>query len=273
MRITRYQTEAGLSTELYGLDAKTGIFDFSKVFTPEDGSGVRIQITTPRVGFLGTRAHWSNDLAVLFTYALLFGALFALSERYLGRARDPKLRQRVIEWIGDAKSILGGLGTQIREVIQESQSLTKAGQSSRKSLESLRERVHGGIEGAREGRMIFHELEHSILLSEILVLNLMLSAEKNGAPVVVTATAEELHRTIQRIKSVNTGSARALSDLERKLEPIATDADLAVQSQEELLRVVRKMDGQIRRTTETMVVQARQIQEFNSELSASERKR
>jgi hypothetical protein len=268
MRITRWQGPVGESLEDFTLDAAAGLFVFNKVFSPEDGAGVRIQIQTEPTGFLGTHGTWLGDLYIAVFFALSLGSLLALfGAPQVVEFED--VRPQIRAWLKDAKGVLIQLGVHIREMVREAQNLAVAAQASRGSLEQLRERIHGGIREVRDARTSLNEAEHATLIAEVLALNLMIAAEKSGDDSTrgLGETAEELHRSIQKVRKLHFKSDAFMGKVELGLEPMATDADLAYHAYDGVFGSAEKMQAHIKKTTETLLGQAKMIQNLNGDLA------
>jgi hypothetical protein len=84
----------------------------------------------------------------------------------------------------------------------------------------------------------------------------------------LSGAAEQLYKLVQRMRKQNQANEGTMARIEVQLEPWATDADLAFQSYEDVFRATGAMDGHIRKTTETLLAQAKMIQGLNQRLAA-----
>lgn len=270
MRISKLTQAPGQGKETYELDPKTFVFSYSRVFLPETGQGVSIYIQMPYLGFLGARSRLAQDAMVILFFALTLGLVLLIQRRPAAAAQADdaalaEFREIALTGIGEAKALLRQQGYQIRDLVREAQNLAVAASKSRDSLKALRDRLHGGINQARSRQRFLKELESSAQIAEVLALNLVLEASRSGAP--SAPSAEELHRLIQKMKRASSGMGQALHRLELELEPVAADADQAFHSYDEVFKSTQGMDAHIDKTRETLMGQARQIQEFNQKFA------
>src|SRR5688572_15947745 len=78
MKVSSYQTEEIKDLESFELDSKEGIFEYRRIFFPEERSGVRIQIRTGRPAFLAVSGNLSADFALLLLFGMAYLGLVAL---------------------------------------------------------------------------------------------------------------------------------------------------------------------------------------------------
>jgi predicted nucleic acid-binding Zn-ribbon protein len=80
---------------------------------------------------------------------------------------------------------------------------------------------------------------------------------------------QELHRSIQRLGESEHHHRERLEALERRLEPWATDADLAFHCFDEVKDASRKLRGHIQGTTASISKQVAQLTELTGHLGES----
>ncbi len=267
MRIVKFQADSGGLPENYDYRREAGQFEFQKVFTPEDGYGVKITIQLPYVGFLGAKSRFAGDAAAFFFCVASFCLLFAGAMWKWGPKPDFRIKALIRVWLGEFKTVLTQLGVHIREMVREAQNLAVAAAKSKSATGELRDRIHGGINDLREGREALKEAVQSAAHAEAKALNIAIEASKLGEGSSLGALAEDLHRLVQKIRKLSQTGEACLGRVEVGMEPLATDADLAFHSYEDVFRATNEMDGHIRKTTETILGQARMMQSLNGELA------
>ncbi len=243
--------------ETYRLSSGDGVFEYRKNIQTEAQSGVRIQIRTDYRGFFGAHSRLASDfLAVLF-----FLAVGAISWYARELASRKKIRPAIEAWIAGAKTALLELGGSIRNLIREAHLITQATAQSRQAVTQVRNRIHGGIKSARSTSTNLSQLQLTALQAEVTALNLVVSAAAMGqGSRHVSGMAEELHEHIKQLKRLSELCEQSIQDFERELEPIATDADIAFHSFEQVFTATGGMDAHISQTSQSLLKQAQQMQ-------------
>lgn len=291
MRIFKHQDLPGEAREEHRIDAEASQFIYTRIFTPEDGLGVRIQIQLDYLGVFGAKTKLANDLylAALFfiSFALLslatgrfvaepaaepastFGLLEAELSQPPAAKPDAGLRGKVLAWVGRARGTLNELGVHIREMVRDATQIATAAGRSQQAVAELREKIHAELTLLRAKVKSSRRSDAASAKAEVLALNLMIEAAKVGEDGSQLAEmAGELHRHILKMKQSAAEARSELAQLEQRIEPWATDADQAIHAFEGLFKSTQKMDGSIRKTTEALLDQARSIKDFNTDLSA-----
>lgn len=288
MKVSRFRNEAMTETEYSELDPVQGVYNYYRIFFPEQGLGVHLEIQTPKPEFLGSQTQAANDFALVIFFLLCFlstSSLYFIVRDWRGGQAEPTpypasfetadetaeklqqseqkyldLRTRVSEWVTQTRNTLTLTGATIRDLVKEAETLVKASARAYAQVGQLRDRVHEGISDTRGARAALQELESAMDVAEVLVLNLMLAAEKdaNGSQL----SSEELHRQLRQMRKLSAAAKRGLGIAEKKLEPVATDADIAFHALEETFAASSRMDGHISRTTQSLISQVRQVQDF-----------
>jgi hypothetical protein len=257
MKVTKYASiQLAQPRESFQFDRKARVFDFVKILTPEDGTGVRIQLFPEVLGFLGAKSRVSNDLAIAAVFLACFFFFFTSTGRYFGfrlvspaseKASD--LKPRIREWVGEAKQVLTQLGLHVRELTREAQNLAVAAAKSRSAMSGLRDSVHGGIRDVHAGRQSLRQMQA-----------LLAQAESADA-------SPEIQRFFSQMRELVKSADAAVKDIELQLEPWSTDADEAFHSYDDVFRASESMTSHIRKATETMIGQARLMQSLTGQLA------
>ena len=147
--------------ESYSLDPSTGIFDYTKIFDMQGGTGIRIRLYTSRTGIFGAKTVLQHDLTVAALFLLIYGLLYF----WFGRVQKPAvaapvappqtpptppelnlIRALIGEWVVEAKRSLTDLGIHIREMVRAASQLSAASREVKDLLYSLRLKAHGQLE-------------------------------------------------------------------------------------------------------------------------------
>jgi len=264
------------SQEHYGVDPVNGGFDYFKVLDPIAGTGLKVSILRSYAGFLGATRKVSNDLLTLAAGALFLSLFFCISQALIqyfnltpAAQEQGALRSTILNWVKDARGLLTQLGLHVREMLKEAQKLAVAAASSRDALGQLRDRIHMGLTDLHQGRQALKEADAPATQAEVIALNLVIEAAKLGDHGKhFSRMAEDLHRLVQKVRKITQRNEKVVAGLEVEMEPLATDADLAFHSYDDVFSATQGMDAHIRKTTETLVDQAKLIKSVNSDLQA-----
>lgn len=270
LKIQAYKDTPGQALEKAGFDSRTGRFELSRVVAPEDGTALRIQLDRSPMGFLGFEGRFAEDLATaaIFLGSALVLAAPALRRRSRGRsAESDRIRRAIRTWLKSAKAALIELGTHMRETVRCAHDLTVAAAKSRGSVGELRDRIHRELLDVHRARQTLRGAREFELKLEAQLLNVVLEASRAGEKGSrLLSLVEELRREVSGMRRIHEEAEAAVSQLERRLEPMAVDADVAFHSFDEVFKTSQGMDGHIRRTTESMLAQAKLIQGANAQL-------
>lgn len=256
-----------LETESYSLDRAIGHFDYTRIFNQEDGAGIRIQLSLGYVGFLGARSELASDFLTVSLLSLLFAIAFFRTGRYFGFDDTRHVRALVGQWVSGAKAQLTRHGSHVREMVRQSQRLAVSSGRSRTLVGDLREKIHAGLTELHDSRDFYKEGERIATRAETLALNMAIEANRLGGDARrIAVMATELHRSLQALHAVNRKGQALVQSLEIKVEPWATDADLAFHAFDDVKHATELLGQHIRSTTESLLDQARLIQGRNREL-------
>ena len=275
-RISRVQAVEN-GTEKSSFDPQTGTLEWTRVMIAESGAAVRVQIPGEYLGFLGARGKLQNDLQLIALFMLCWMGLWAMASM-LGPSvsapgvsatkSDPALKDKVLTFVREAKALLTQLGLNIREMLKQAQHLAKSASKSREVVGNLRQRIHSGIEEMRDARSALKEAEQAITQAEVNALNLVIEAARLGDTGRHLSTmVEDFHRTIRKVRTLTQKGEGAVGRLELQIEPWATDADEAYHSYDAVFEATQNMDEHIRKTTESLIGQAKLIQSMNTGLN------
>jgi hypothetical protein len=267
----RLHDSSAENTENYSLDRDTGSFEYTRFFTTENGTGVRILLSLGYVGFLGTKSPLANDSMAFIFFLITFGILFLRTGRYFGFNDTYPLRVLVSDWVRGSKAQLTRLGVHIREMVRQSQRLAASSGRSRQLVGELRGKIHEGINELHGSRQFYQEGESIAARAEGLALNAAIEANRLGGDARrIADMATELHRCIQQLRTVNRKGQALVQRVEKQIEPWATDSDLAFHAFDDVKEATETLSRHIRSTTETLVGQAKLIRDLHQELGTGE---
>jgi hypothetical protein len=253
------------SGEAFRPDFAQGILEYGKALNPEEGIGLRVLVRMPRVGFLGTRSVFTGDLAAAATLVALFTILFFASDRALGLGGSGSVRRLAGRWSARARSALTRLGANVREMVRQANLLTGAASRSRMAVEALRGRIHGNLTKMHDARKSLRDCAGLIEKGERDALSAVLEANRLGeAGKPLVGALEELHALLRALSAARIESEGTVLELEKSLEPWATDADVAYHSYDPVFDAAREMGVHIRRTTESVIEQNRLLLELDT---------
>jgi hypothetical protein len=233
MRISSFQAEAGSAAEQYRLDVANGLFDYSKILMPEDGSGVRIKISVGYRGFLGSKSRLANDALSLGCFVALFWlvfSIFAASSRSGERRRQsqapvaiavPPRPVRLVAWLTEAKTLFVDLGTSVRETYRFAKTLFESLHHVRQSLAEVQGYADSQTRELNQSRMILMRIEQSVGRARAAAVSTMLEAARFGSQGdALRHSAEQMHEIAQEIRNENLAVAAALARIEATIRPL-----------------------------------------------------
>lgn len=268
VRVSRVNSLNLSNPEPYQYSRSKGVFEYAKVLTIEDGSGIRISLNMGYQGFLGTPTKLENDLYLAVMFLFCWATVYYFSRGVFGVRDESKLKKAVLRWVSEAKSILTSLGNHIREMVREAQNLAVAASKSRNAVAELRERIHGGIDELRQAHKALEEAHHTSGLAKVTALSMMKEINRLGlGDERIAELAQELQKQLDRMRQLAQSTRKTAKNLELKLEPMSTDADVAFHSYDDVFRSAQEMSAHIKKTTETLVAEARLMRDMNEDLS------
>ena len=252
--------------ESHILDPQTGIFDYTKIFDPNAGTGIRIRLYTTRTGIFGAKTVLQHDFTVTVLFLLIYGLLFfwvarrdsvvAVTQDSGSTPQTPPvppelllLKPLISNWIAEAGRSLTELGIHIREMVRAATKLASASRESRDLVFSLRLKLNTQLESLHAGSRRSDEL--TILAEQVEAL---LSRKPALDP-----TTQNL---LKRLLASALRYATVVSETEVQLEPIASDADMALESLESTISATRAISMEIQATTQGIVEQSRKMGEL-----------
>ncbi len=282
MRISKFKTDSFLLPEEHRIDERNQMIEFGKVIDSQEGSGIRVQLELQSVGFLGFKNRLLGDLSAVGVFLAIFYLVFPVLRAKKADARiegigagaeprfastSPEIRSNTRDRLKEMKDALKTLGLSIRDLVREAQNLAVSASKSRKATGALRDRVHQGINGTRDASRSARATALGAIHAEVLTLNIMAELSRSSVDVEkVQELGKQLHQLVKKLTRDNQLSVDALARLERNLEPIATDADLAYHSYSEVFSSTERMDEFIRCCTSGLLSQAKLLQETSAAL-------
>ena len=263
----RFQKVLGLSSaqpEVYAYQADLGVFEYSKLIGPEDGSGVKVTLPVEKSLSFGESSQVASDLLFLAVFLCCFmfcsAALTKFSKKKEKITLD-ELKVEVRQWAAQAKELLLQLANHLRNTVREAHSLALQVAESRKNVSTLRDRIHTGINQIRAGKASLQTAARASAQTEVIALNVVLEASRLGEPgKSLGKMAEELHLRVQRLKKLIEDGEDAASQIELCIEPMATDADIAFHAYADVGKTTEALDSHIRSTTQAMLAQSKIMQ-------------
>ena len=249
-------------------DFENHFFEYTKIFTIEDGSGIKIKVPLESPGFLGSRTKLGNDLALAGAFgffALIFGfAPFA----WRNRRGSTRLRDSLKNWSKDSKELLVYLGKNIREMIRQAQAIAASAARSRENVSQLRAKIHAGVHDVHLARQWTQDSEKGIENIEKNLKALILQARALGAAgIPMLDYLVSIQHEAKQVKKLTQQTDAQVKKLQVSIEPWSTDADLAFHAYKDIFDATHAMSDRIKLTTKTLLEQAKMIQHLNLELS------
>lgn len=239
MIVRRISPEADLKneTETFQLDRRIGVFYYSKVMNPRDGSGIRItlDLRTSGIiqGFLGTHTQLTEDTAIFsifFAFLLLFWGLTFLFKRKT-QNQSPEVNNS-----------LHSLGIEIRNLLKQAHAMAVATRHTKVASHGLREKIHQSLTQLHSNQKSLRDLTLLIQQAEKAAIQAHLN-ESNRSQFL------EVMKKIKELSKVNEQTFR---ELEIQIEPCVIDADLSDITHQEAVATAEKMGLCIQKTREQL---------------------
>ncbi|MCM2279969.1 MAG: hypothetical protein NDJ89_18000 [Oligoflexia bacterium] len=286
IRVTQFDSlpsDGSGDLELFKLDRAAGVFDYSKVMEHANRSGIRVQLDVGYSGFLGSHSKLGNDLslagflgAVWLLVISVFPGLAGKTPRVKAEAiapvmplpvsasvsprirapREGKLKAGITVWLAQARPALTLLGTSVRDVLRDALALTDGARRAILATESLRSRIHGGLNELHSGRQTLKR-----------AVQLAVQLEALSRAPLDESSRRRLAELIAQLKQTCVGGEAAMRELEIRIEPWALDADQLVTSQQGVIDAAQRMGGSIQKAKEQLVVQVKQLQELGEQVA------
>jgi len=219
-------------------------YKFTKLFSPEKGEGIKIEISKKYNGFLGTRSIWASDLAILLVLLAIYSIAYFATHR---NSETPKIREQIKNWCKKFRSNFIDLSMHLREIIRAAQKIATAASESKTQISNLNEKLrtqindaHLGVRSALEAEKAAREVQE--ILKDVAS---KLPSELRGQIETALMSARRAHVTAQ--------SARVLFEqVEKDIEPLAMDSDLALSQFDELFSSTQALSAEIKEATTGM---------------------
>lgn len=276
--VSKVRSGSRVDTQEYSrLDAGLSLLEYTKILTPEDGTGVRVKVVVPYAGFLGARSPFEQDLTLLGFFGLFFALCWALASGGVlrfgaahAREEGPTLQEqrkpKVEDWAVRAREGLAELGSRIREVIRHAGLQAKAAARSHSYVASLRNRMHGALEEVHQGRGVLSDARVAVERAQVAAMTAATTVHSLGPearPVLVKIL--RLKQKIEEIKVALERGSLAMERVESQVEPWVTDADLAFHAHGEIAALTGELREKIQRTSASLRAQSRLIEGFAEE--------
>lgn len=277
IRVSTFQKDVASESISIQVDRRAGYFELERIVIPEEGAGIRFQVDLPPEGYLGIQSKLGEDFAILLTAGLFCFVSFFFISRKRFKALEPVMpaqnspKEQVSlnapapvsgAWLDQAKALLSEAGKSIREIIKAAHDLTVAAATTREWIEKSRSRLHVQIDSLGTCKDRINEVVANTTQAEAYSLNLVIEANRMGERgAQIGAQAQKLHEVSQNIRRRTEEMQAIVNQVERTLEPMVMDADQAANSFESVFEVARRLDDPIKKTGETLLSQAKWIQE------------
>ncbi len=298
MRVWKVTGLSSSERESFSLHQGEGVFEYVKLLTLENGTGVRVRIQVERRGIFGLPAGGASDLATF----ILFGLFWIPAHTLLGRLRsfqgswtdrasretsDPEGYEGLVEDYllpageelarlerlrtteDEMRDALVRTGGSVRDLLRSTKALLAGSSRSKSAVSLINSRIHADLRELSDSRRAAVELSRSAIDTELASLHTLVEGTRRETrdPAQVLALSAQVHEAALRVRALNEKVQRALSRIEVEMEPFATDSDLALVALSDALEGASRLDEQIRSTAESLVRQARILKKFESDLN------
>ncbi len=254
--------------------SRPGVVDYRKPLSLPGGdpeSGIRILVTLPSAGFLGTTTPLKRDMATLAVVAVLtslFGVLLSLRATRHARDSIEERQQRLGAILPELRDVLLGIGRQLKDLFSRFEELGSSSSEAQSNVARARATHHQGLRSVRKVIQAIDELNGHSLHVEASTLNVLVhSGRQDTASTVMSARLA--HQQLVEMRQRQQKLQELLHELELRLEPLATDLDLSYHALQQSAQTLREVPAEIQRTGERMTAQARIFQAIRQELKAA----
>lgn len=259
---------------------KNSIYEYSKITQPENAEGVKVKIKLSYPGFLGTSSSLANDSSVALFFLCFFSIFYIYGKVVLKGKPD------------------GAQNTQDAAKSQElsNESNQESNRESKATLQdvlasvgvapdvapNLSPNLSGEMDDDAERdrkftgfveRTYANVQQQSVAIRDILREANRLAASAGKSRVALIPVRDQIHTAIRNIRDMrkkaslvasaeNAEADRVLRQMEMSLEPLATDADIAFHSYQEVLEASKEMSQQVTKAKDVLVNQARLMEDL-----------
>lgn len=273
-RLIQISKERGGSEELN--TSRAGVVDYRKPFTltgKDAGAGIRIIVTLPPSGFLGTTSDLKRDAATLAVFGLLtgiFGLFLSLRATRFARMSVEERQRRLGQLVPELREVLLGIGRQLRDIFGRFEELGSSANEAQENVHRARQSFHQSIHSVRKVIRSIDDLAGHCIHAEAATLNVMAQSGRQDAASAILS-ARLAHQQMVEIRKKQEALQKLLHELERRLEPVSTDLDLSFHALKGSQQTLSEVPAEIQRTGERMTAQARIFQTLNQELRPESR--
>jgi hypothetical protein len=238
--ISSLQTDPSRFTENNFYETDSG-FEYTKLFYPEKGEGIRIVVPRGFNGFLGASSQLGSDLGVSLVFLGIYFLTFFATRK---DSEAPLIRAQILKWLKDFRSDFTDLGIHLREIIRAAQKMAVSASQSKIQVVSLGEKLHIQLNDIHLGVKSANESEKSAKEVEQILIGVL-----GQIPAEIRAEVDRAI-LISRRAHVTANSARVLfQEVEKRIEPIVTDADQALNPFDSFFVTTQELNGEITDTT------------------------
>lgn len=270
--------------ESWRLDRVAGTFGYTRVLDPTTATAIRVDLDLGYSGFAGSKLRLTNDLALAGLFATIF-ALFNLqlalrAAKRLIRELQDKLAQalaaqsepilapatpaepmisaaEVTSWISQSKAATAAIARSVRDLLKQAQAVVSAAKSSEAAASQIREKIHSGLSDLHGSRLALRQA--TVWMGQLEKLAQAPSTDENR---------RKLQIALKRVREVCQRNEKMLQELELRIEPLATDADVALEQNRNVLSATKGMGEKIEGAKKSLLAQSRLQQRFNSSQAA-----
>ncbi|MBU6374855.1 MAG: hypothetical protein KGQ59_02560 [Bdellovibrionales bacterium] len=252
-------------------DGSVEVIKSIQVTDSEQSGGVRVHITSPETMAAGSKNNLSKDLywaAVFLAATLILG--FFLEIRSLRHFyREAQLRvDRVSELTPIFRETLLGLGTQIRDIFAQFESVNSSSKEALGNLGHARNLCHDTIQQARRVTKRIDEISGWALHAEATVLNLMIESTQSVSKQNISPyQVHLLHQQLLDLRQKSADLQSEIRQLENGLEPVTTDLDIGHEALTEARESLRSIPEEISKTASKITEQARTLTQMKKQIS------
>ncbi|MFN7684648.1 MAG: hypothetical protein ACK5QT_04460 [Oligoflexia bacterium] len=272
-RLIQISKERTTSEEL-NENARPGVVEYRKPFalTGKDaGTGIRILVTLPRAGFLGATTPLKRDAATFAVFVFLtgfFGLALSIRAQNYTRQQFEARQKRLGTIVPELREVLLAIGKQLKDIFGRFEELGNSSTEAHQNVVRARTSYHQSLQAVRKAIQAIHDLNGHGLHVEAATLNMMVQSGRQD-PDSALLSARLAHEQLLDMRHRQQSLQKLLLELERKLEPVATDLDLSFHAMQQTEQTLREVPAEIQRTGERMTAQARIFQTIRQELQPS----
>jgi len=242
-QITKYRPSSSKNTsEGMSFNDHDRVYEYTRSLSPETGAGIKIRIVAGYAGFLGTQGQFSSDMAIFAFFALIFAisslAVIRVRPVRIVSVRAPSAEPRVTPTPDPAPP-----------AAPDATFVAAIGEWTAGSKTAL--------------------TELGVSVRDLLKQAAAMSAASAKARDAVTVLRDRMHAELKTAREAQRDDsqeqiAKFLREMEIRIEPWTTDADIAALALEDNAAATAAMDRLIDSAKFCLIDQARRIKSISS---------